>query len=47
MVKGDFPCHKELLLKDRIRSLWEQNLSFKRSSHYEKHAIALNHFLIQ
>ena len=31
-----FPCHKELLLKERIRFLWEQILSFKRSSHYEK-----------
>ena len=27
---------KELLLKERIRSLWEQILSFKRSSHFEK-----------
>ena len=28
--------YKELLLKERIRSLWEQILSFKRSSHFEK-----------
>ena len=28
--------HKELLLKERIRFLWEQILSFKRSSHFEK-----------
>ena len=28
--------YKELLLKDRIRFLWEQILSFKRSSHFEK-----------
>ena len=34
--KSDFPNHKELLLKERIRSLWEQILSFKRSSHFEK-----------
>ena len=27
---------KELLLKERIHSLWEQILSFKRSSHFEK-----------
>ena len=31
-----FPYHKELLLKERIRSLWEQILSFKRSSNFEK-----------
>ena len=34
--KRDFPNHKELLLKERIHSLWEQILSFKRSSHFEK-----------
>ena len=39
--KRDFPCHKErllkeLLLKERIRSLGEQIFSFKRNSHYEK-----------
>ena len=28
-VVSDFPYHKELLLKERIRSLWEQVLSFK------------------
>ena len=28
--------HKELLLKERIRSLWKQILSFKRSSYHEK-----------
>ena len=27
---------KELLLKERIRPLWEQIVSFKRSSHFEK-----------
>ena len=32
----DFPFQKELLLKECIRSLWEQILSFKRGSHYEK-----------
>ena len=34
--KSEFPNHKELLLKERIRSLWEQILSFKRSSNFEK-----------
>ena len=34
--KSDFPCHKELLLKQMILSLCERILSFKRSSHYEK-----------
>ena len=34
--KSDFPYQKELLLKERIRSLWEQILPFKRSSHFEK-----------
>ena len=28
--------HKELLLKERIRSLWEQILSFKRSAYFGK-----------
>ena len=34
--KSDFPYLKELLLKERICSLWEQIISFKRSSHFEK-----------
>ena len=34
--KSDLSYHKELLLKERIHSLWEQILSFKRSSHFEK-----------
>ena len=34
--KSDFPYNKELLLKERICSLWELILSFKRSSHFEK-----------
>ena len=33
---SDLPYHKELLFKERIRFLWEQILSFKRSSHFEK-----------
>ena len=33
---SDYKYHKELLLKERICSLWEQILSFKRSSHFEK-----------
>ena len=36
MCKSDSPYHKELLIKERIRSLWEQFLSFKRSSYLEK-----------
>ena len=35
-VISDFPYYKELLIKERICSLWEQILSFKRSSHFEK-----------
>ena len=35
---SDFPLHKELHSKERIRSLWEQILSFKRSSHFENGA---------
>ena len=35
-VTSDFPYIKDLLLKERIRSLWEQILFFKRSSHFEK-----------
>ena len=34
--KSDFPYHKKLLLRERIRSLWEPILSFKRSSHSVK-----------
>ena len=34
--QSDFLYHKELLLKERIRSLWEQILCFKRSSYFEK-----------
>ena len=30
------PYLEELLLKERICPLWEQNLSFKRSSHFVK-----------
>ena len=36
MFKSDFLYHKNLLLKERIRSLWEQILFFKRNSHFEK-----------
>ena len=35
-VVSDFPYHKELLLKEEILSLWEQILSFKSSSNFEK-----------
>ena len=34
--KSNLSYHKELRLKERIRSLWEQVLSFKRSSHFGK-----------
>ena len=36
VAKSDFPYYKELLIKERIRSLWEQIPSIKRSSHFEK-----------
>ena len=36
VVKSDFPYHKELLLKERIRSLCEQILSCKRNFPFEK-----------
>ena len=39
MRKSDFPYYKELLIMERILSLWEQILSFKRSSHLKKDAI--------
>ena len=35
VVKSDFPYDKELFLKERICSLWEQILSLK-SSRFEK-----------
>ena len=34
-------------VKERIRSLWEQILSFKRSSYLKRDAIEENHCLIQ
>ena len=36
VVISGFPYHTELLLKERIRFLWEQILSFKRISHFGK-----------
>ena len=36
MCKSDLSYRKELLLKERIRSLWEQILFFKKSSHFEE-----------
>ena len=45
--KSDFPYYKELFIKERIRSLWEQILSFKRSSHLKRDAIEEKHCLIQ
>ena len=35
-IVSDFPYHKGLLLKERIRSLWEQILSFKIHSNFKK-----------
>ena len=42
-----FPYHKGLLLNERIRSLWEQILSFKRSPYFERDAIDENHCSLQ
>ena len=39
--------YKELLIKEIIRSLWEQIISFKRSSYSKRDAIEENHCLIQ
>ena len=36
LTKSDLPYHKELLLNERIRSLWEQILYFKRIPIFEK-----------
>ena len=36
MCKSDLPYHKELLIKEGIRSLMEYFFSFKRSFHLEK-----------
>ena len=36
MIKVIFPYYKELLIKERIPSLWKQILSFKRGSRFEK-----------
>ena len=47
MIKVVFHTYKELLIKERIRSIWEQILSFKRSSHLKMDAIEENHCLIQ
>ena len=47
MCDSDFRYYKELLIKERICSLWEQILSFKKSSHFGKGAIVENHCLIQ
>ena len=39
--KSDFPYNKELLVKERIRSLWEQIFFFKRSSNLERDIIVI------
>ena len=45
--KSDFPYYKELLIKERIRSLREQILSFNRSSHLKREAVEESHCLIK
>ena len=45
VIKRDFPFYKELLIKESIRSPWEQILSFKRSFHFKRDAIEENHCL--
>ena len=53
--KGDFQYHKELLLKEIIRSVWEQEFapfgskffSLREVPIFEKNAIDQNHCLIQ
>ena len=47
MVKVIFHTLKEQLLKERIRFPWEQILSFKRSSHFEKGPSVENRCLIK
>ena len=44
---SDCPSHKELLLKERIRSLWERILSFKEVPILKRDAIEENHWLFQ
>ena len=31
-----FPYYKELLIKESIHSIWEQILSYERSTHFKK-----------
>ena len=42
-----FSYFKELLIKERIRSLWEPILSFKRNYHLKRDVIEKNQSLIQ
>ena len=46
LTKSDLPYHKELLLNERIRSLWEQILYFKRIPILKRDEIEENHCLI-
>ena len=46
-VVSDSPYHKKTLWKERIRYLWEQILTFKKSSIFERDAIEENHCLFQ
>ena len=45
--KGKNSLPLELLLKERISSLWEQIISFQSSSHLKRDAIEENHCMIQ
>ena len=48
VIKSEFSYYKELLIKERIGSLWERILSFKGSSHFlKREAVEENHCLIQ
>ena len=47
VINKDFPYYKELLIKERIRSLWELTLFFKKVPILKRDAIEENHNLIQ
>ena len=45
--KSEFLYYKELLIKEEMRTLWEQILSFNRSSNFKRDAMEVNHYLAQ
>ena len=47
MVKSDFPYNKELLLEERIRSVWEQFFPLREVPISKRDAIEENQWLIQ